>query len=339
MTPLSRFQQAKWPYPESNTESDSIGIGLSTKASKDNAGSCSHHPSAIAVRRNLKHANRTSVHNSSKGRSVHTATGPENPVDPELDFNEQSGEDCSEDEIMAACNPDCDAVSIPEQDALDADVQALLNDNDKEEDNQLLLTQIQEDLLLENDTTEALNDKLADIILGLCSQKLSPEKIKARLNKVLRPKNCDLFVPKCNKDIWSDKIDIATRQFDLTMQKDQNMTLHCTYGIISMSDKAAQIKSQNLSEIASMSIDLAALLTNAMHDINQIRRDCMKPKLGSLAKLANKVSPNAPLLFGSEDGLTKKITKIMAAQTAMAKSTKGKFTKNFKTPHTTPAMG
>ena len=77
MTPLSRFQQAIRPYPESNTESDSIGIGLSTIAAKANARSCSHHPSAIAVGKNLKHANRTSVHNISKGRSVHTATSPE----------------------------------------------------------------------------------------------------------------------------------------------------------------------------------------------------------------------------------------------------------------------
>ena len=116
------------------------------------------------------------------------------------------------------------------------------------------------------------------------------------------------------------------------MQTVLNMILRCSYRIISISEKALQIKSQNLSEIASMSTDLAALLTNAMHDINQIRRDCMKPKLSGLAKLANEVSPNAPLLFGSEDDLTKKITKIMAAQTAMAKSTKGKLTEHFKTP-------
>ena len=57
----------------------------------------------------------------------------------------------------------------------------------------------------------------------------------------------------------------------------------------------------------------------------------MKPKVGNLAKLANDVSPNAKLLFGSEDDLNKRITKITATNTALAKSSKGKYSKNFKT--------
>ena len=80
-----------------------------------------------------------------------------------------------------------------------------------------MLTQIQEDLLDEANTAEAVNDKLAGIILGLWGQKLAPDKFKARLNKFLKPKNCDIFVPKCNKDIWSEKIDTIARQFDLLL--------------------------------------------------------------------------------------------------------------------------
>ena len=82
-----------------------------------------------------------------------------------------------------------------------------------------------------------------------------------------------------------------------------------------------------------MSIDLAAILMNAMHDINQMRRDSMKPKLGNLAKLANDVPPNAPLLFGSEEDLSKRISKIMTTNTAVTKIPKGKFSKNFRKPH------
>ena len=47
-----------------------------------------------------------------------------------------------------------------------------------------------------------------------------------------------------------------------------------------------------------MSIGLAAILINGMHDITQSHRDSMKPTLGNLAILGNYVSPNAPLLFG-----------------------------------------
>lgn len=109
------------------------------------------------------------------------------------------------------------------------------------------------------------------------------------------------------------------------------------FGIIAISEKSlnrkSEISSEISSEIASMSIDLAAILTNAMHDINQIRRDSMKPKLGNFAKIANDVPPNSKLLFGSEEELHKRLTKITATNTAMAKSfSRGKFSKNFKTP-------
>ena len=85
------------------------------------------------------------------------------------------------------------------------------------------------------------------------------------------------------------------------------MILHCTFGIVSFSEKA-------------------------MHEMKQIRRDSMKPMLGNLAKLAKDVPPNAPLLFGSEEDINKEITKIMAINLAMAKSMRGKFSKNLKTP-------
>ena len=138
----------------------------------------------------------------------------------------------------------------------------------------------------------------------------------------------DTFVPKCNKDIWSDKLDTTARQFDLMMKKVQNMNLHRTFGIVSISDKALESKSRDSSERASMSIDLAAILTNAMNEMSQIRRDSMKPKLGNLAKLANDVPPNAPLLFGSEKDINKRITKIKATtNSAMAKSMRGKLPK------------
>ena len=84
-----------------------------------------------------------------------------------------------------------------------------------------MLTQIQEDLLDEANTADTVNDKLAGIILGLLGQTLAPDKLKARVNKFLKPKNCDIFVPICNKDIWSEKIDTMARKFDLSMQKVQ----------------------------------------------------------------------------------------------------------------------
>jgi len=95
---------------------------------------------------------------------VHTATRSDDPAEPELDYNEFSGENCSEDEAGASHNPNSDSVSIPEQDTLDADVQTLLHEYDHVGDNQLLLAQIHEDLLNNPDTADAYNGKLAEIM-------------------------------------------------------------------------------------------------------------------------------------------------------------------------------
>ena len=107
----------------------------------------------------------------------------------------------------------------------------------------MLLTQIQEDLLNDADTADAGNGKFVHVISGFWRQKLTPEKLKVRINKFLRLKNCDIYIRKCNKNTWSHKIDATARQFDLMMQKAQKMILHCTFGVVSISDKALESKS------------------------------------------------------------------------------------------------
>ena len=97
-----------------------------------------------------------------------TATRPDDPIEPELDFTEYSGEDCLEDKAVVAHNSE----SIPEQDTLDANVQALLHEHYHVGDkylllDQLLLDQIQEDLSNDADTADAATGKMADIISGL----------------------------------------------------------------------------------------------------------------------------------------------------------------------------
>ena len=57
----------------------------------------------------------------------------------------------------------------------------------------------------------------------------------------------------------------------------------------------------------------------------QVRRDEVKPKLDSLAKLANDFFVNAKLLLGSENDLNKRITNATATNTALTKSSKAKF--------------
>ena len=68
-------------------------------------------------------------------------------------------------------------------------------DHNNVEDNQVLLTEIKEDLLLQNDNADAVSEKVADIILGVCGQILALEKIKPWLSTFVISKNSTLFIP------------------------------------------------------------------------------------------------------------------------------------------------
>ena len=120
MTPISRlgFNPQKRPCVESAITSDCPGTSAKVAKAIASGSSCS--PSAIAIGKGTRHAKRTNVYTLSNSKSVHTVTRLDDPIEPELDYNDYSGEDCSEDEADAAHNSDC--VSIPEQDTLAADV-------------------------------------------------------------------------------------------------------------------------------------------------------------------------------------------------------------------------
>ena len=96
MTPISRLSSNphKRPCVESVVTSDSQGT--SAKAAKAIATGFHRSPSAIAIGNSIQHANNTNVHTISKRKSVHTATRPDDLAEPELDYIEYSGEDCSE---------------------------------------------------------------------------------------------------------------------------------------------------------------------------------------------------------------------------------------------------
>ena len=205
MIPLSHLSQdiLKRPHPGSDSVSSDCA-GPVAKASK--ASASSKYPSAIAKGNTNKHAITANASNNSKRAPTHRATRQDNAPKSDLDYDEcMSGAYSGDNDEMYS--PNSDSVRIPDQDTLDADVHALLNDQPHNKDTDSMLTQIPEGLLCEADTTDAVNDKLASIILGLWGQKLTSEKVKARLNKFLRLNNCELFVPKYNKDIWSDRID------------------------------------------------------------------------------------------------------------------------------------
>ena len=77
-----------------------------------------------------------------------------------------------------------------------------------------------------------INPKLAKAINKVWGKKLTPEKLKIRLNKHLKPENCDQLSPTLvNMEIFSN-IPAHTRSQDVKLQKMQKFLLKSAYLII-----------------------------------------------------------------------------------------------------------
>ena len=77
-----------------------------------------------------------------------------------------------------------------------------------------------------------INPNLAKAINKVWGKKLTPEKLKIRLNKHLKPENCDQLSPTLvNMEIFSN-IPAHTRSQDVKLQKMQKFLLKSAYLII-----------------------------------------------------------------------------------------------------------
>ena len=97
----------KWPCTHSDTASDSPGRVKASKAS---------YSSAIANGNTAYHASRTNVTTISKNVPTHTLVRPDDPLETELDYNENSGEEYSDDDAYDN-HKATDAVSVPDHDS------------------------------------------------------------------------------------------------------------------------------------------------------------------------------------------------------------------------------
>ena len=74
----------------------------------------------------------------------------------------------------------------------------------------------------ENTTTEGVDENLASIVNNVWSKPISGDRIKGILAKYKQPENCkNLFVKKCNTEIWSEQLSVKQRTKDLQQQKIQ----------------------------------------------------------------------------------------------------------------------
>ena len=106
-------------------------------------------------------------------------------------------------------------------------VMFLVNDTEAQSEGYIddILCELTEEFNNDKLCDPKINPNLAKAINEVWGKKLTPEKLKIRLNKHLKPENCDQLPPTLvNMEIFSN-IPAHTRSQDVKLQKMQNFLL------------------------------------------------------------------------------------------------------------------
>ena len=125
-----------------------------------------------------------------------------------------------------------------------------------------------------------INTNLAKAINEVWGKKLTPEKLKIRLNKHLKPENCDQLSPTLvNMEIFSN-IPAHTRSQDVKLQKMQKFLLKSAYPIVKILDSILTSNSSNnkpdhmlINKIKELTSDALAVLSQCNQELLQRKRD------------------------------------------------------------------
>ena len=125
-----------------------------------------------------------------------------------------------------------------------------------------------------------LNPNFSKAINEVWSKKLTPEKLNIRLNKRLKPENCDQLSPTLvNMEIISNILAHTSSQ-DVKLQKMQKLLLKSAYPIVKILDSILASNSSNnktdlmlMIKIKELASDALAVLSQSNQELLQQRRD------------------------------------------------------------------
>ena len=174
-----------------------------------------------------------------------------------------------------------------------------------------LLNELQQEFETNIDIGPPIKPKLAGIVNAVFRTKMSDERSKELLSKYKIPENCDqVSTPKINVEIWN-KLKPATRSLDIKFQTTAQKLNKATVPMLNACEELLELKSnpkyKGDSELQSAIrhiMDSVALLGAANVELQQGRRECIKPDLHAKFKLLCSVSeqPDPNWLFGSDLG-------------------------------------
>lgn len=143
-----------------------------------------------------------------------------------------------------------------------------------------VLNSLKQDLKKE-ETGLAVNTDLASVVNAMLKDGLPEEKLQEKLNKYHRPENCEsLTKVRVNQAVW-DNLTPSIRSQDVKLQKVQTSMFKGMCALTSTIDSVLQhmalLPKDN--DLLQKSTDALALFANANNELNQRRRELIKPDL------------------------------------------------------------
>ena len=184
-----------------------------------------------------------------------------------------------------------------------------------------VLNEIAQELDCDELCSPPLLDKLATVVNKMLRTKLSEDKLKEKQRLYTRPQYCETLVTtRVNAEIWA-KLQSHTRSVDIRLQKVQALLLKGIVPILQIANTQLSSdggKNENHKEMTRQALDAISLLSQANQELNQRRRELIKPDLNEkYQQICAEHVPCTDHLFGDE--LHKTLQDITATNRVVSK--------------------
>ena len=173
-----------------------------------------------------------------------------------------------------------------------------------------VLNEISQELDCDELCSPPLLDKLAVVVNKMLRTRLSEDKLKEKQKLYTRPQNCETLVTtRVNAEVWS-KLQSHTRSIDIRLQKVQALLLKGIVPILQIANTQLS-NGENQKDTTRQALDAISLLSQANQELNQRRRELIKPDLNEkYQQICAEHVPCTEHLFG--DDLHKTLQEITA---------------------------
>lgn len=224
---------------------------------------------------------------------------------------------------------------------LDDAIHQLVNESDDDStadaghDSDDLLDDYSKALQLEDKVGDAIQGPLATLLSNMLSKKVDEGALNQKGDQFPRPANVpEIVTPTVNPEIWG-QIQKTTRSRDIKLQKVQGANIKGLSALAKLANTLMEAKKSkkaiSTTECLRICLDAFALFAHANQEINQRRREVIKPDLNARFKDLAKNQPVTDKLFGDELSQqvkdineTAKMARSMAKGNSRSNPNKGK---------------